>query len=173
MKPPRTNDSEQRAASGDDSVSIVVRPNRSLPVAGMVVLFVSLSALPLTIGVAFAVAGVWMVLPFAILEVGVLALLVRWLYRHIDDCELVVIGSQRVQVTRRSGTKETRHEFQRYWARVRLERGRNKRDPTRLRIGSHGNYIDIGAEINEEDRANLAAELRQALRADPRPKRRE
>lgn len=173
MKPPRTSDREQRAASGDDSISIVVRPNRSLPVAGMVVLFVSLSALPLTIGIAFAVAGVWMVLPFAMLEVAVLALLVRWLYRHIDDCELVVIGSERVQVTRRSGTKETRHEFQRYWARVRLERGRNKRDPTRLRIGSHGNYIDIGADINEEDRANLAAELRQALRADPRPKRRE
>lgn len=173
MKPPRTSDREQRAASGDDSVSIVVRPNRSLPVAGMVVLFVSLSALPLTIGIAFAVAGVWMVLPFAILEVGVLALLVRWLYRHIDDCELVVIGPERVQVTRRTGTKETRHEFQRYWARVRLERGKNRRDPTRLRIGSHGNYIDIGANINEEDRANLAAELRQALRADPRPKRRE
>ena len=173
MKPPRTNDREQRAASGGDSVSIVVRPNRSLPVAGMVAVFVALSALPLTIGIAFAIMGVWLVLPFAILEVGVLALLVHWLYRHIDDCELVVIGSERVQVTRRSGTKETRHEFQRYWARVRLERGRSRRDPTRLRIGSHGNYIDIGADINEEDRANLAAELRRALRADPRPRRRE
>ena len=101
-------------------MSFVVRPNRSLPVAGMVALFVSLSALPLTIGVAFAAMGVWMVLPFALLEVAVLAVLVRWLYRHIDDCELVVIEPERVRVTRRAGTQETRHEFQRYWARVRL-----------------------------------------------------
>lgn len=171
MKPPRTSDREH-AASGD-SVSFVVRPNRSLPVAGMVALFVGLSALPLTIGIAFAVMGVWMVLPFAILEVGVLAVLVRWLYRHIDDCELIMIGPERVQVTRRVGTNETRHDFQRYWARVRLDRGRTQRDPSRLRIGSHGRYIDIGASINEEDRATLASELRQALRAESRPKRRE
>lgn len=170
MKPPRNSDRDR--AVSDDAVSFVVRPNRSLPVAGMVALFVSLSALPLTIGIAFAVMGVWMVLPFAILEVAVLAILVRWLYRHIDDCELVVIEPERVRVTRRAGTKETRHEFQRYWARVRLERGRTARDPSRLRIGSHGRYIDIGAGINEEDRALLAEELRQALRSDPRSKRR-
>lgn len=171
MKPPRTSD-RGSAASGD-SVSFVVRPNRSLPVAGMVALFVGLSALPLAIGIAFAVMGVWMVLPFAMLEVAVLAVLIRWLYRHIDDCELIVIGPERVQVTRRAGSNETRHDFQRYWARVRLDRGRTQRDPSRLRIGSHGRYIDIGAGINEEDRATLAAELRQALRAEPRPKRRE
>ena len=172
MKPTRTSDRDTRAASGGDSVSFVVRPNRSLPVAGMVALFVGLSALPLTIGIAFAVMGVWMVLPFAILEVAVLALLVRWLYRHIDDCELVVIGPERVRVTRRVGTKESRHEFQRYWARVRLDRGQTGRDPTRLRIGSHGRYIDIGAGITEEDRASLADELRRALRLDSRPTRR-
>lgn len=159
--------------SGADSVSFVVRPNRSLPVAGMVALFVALSALPLSIGVAFAVVGIWMVLPFALLEVGALAVLVAWMYRHIDDCELIVIGPEQVRVTRRTGTKETRHEFHRYWARVRLDRGRNLREPSRLRLGSHGKYIDVGAGINEEDRASLAAELRQALRGDPRPRRRE
>lgn len=172
VKPPRTGNREMHAASEGDSVTFVVRPNRSLPVTGMVVLFVALSALPLTIGIGFAAIGVWMVLPFAVLEVVVLGVLIRWLYRHIDDCELIVIEPERVRVTRRAGTKESRHDYHRYWARVRLDRGRTSRDPSRLRIGSHGRYIDIGASINEEDRRSLAAELRQALRPGPRPKRR-
>ena len=147
------------------SASFVIRPNRSLPVSGVVLLFALLSALPLTIGIGFAFAGIWMVLPFAGLEVLLLGVLAWLLYRHIDDCELVVIEADRVRVLRRAGTRELRHDFQRFWARVNLDRAPDPRYPSRLRIGSHGRYIDIAADINEADRRQLAQELRRALQS--------
>lgn len=150
--------------------SFVLRPNRSLPVAGLLLLFALLSALPLTIGIGFAAAGVWMVLPFAALEVLLLGALTWLLYRHIDDCELIVVEADRVRIVRRVGTRESRHDFQRYWARVVLDRGRDVRGPSRLRIGSHGRYIDIASDIHETDRRGLARELRQALRPTERPR---
>lgn len=156
--------------AGGASANFIVRPNRSLPVAGLLALFALLSALPLTIGIGFALAGVWMVLPFAGLEVALLGALTWMLYRHIDDCELIVVEADRVRVLRRAGTRESRHDFPRYWARVVLDHGPGPRGPSRLRIGSHGRYVDIAADINETDRRCLARELRHALRPAERPR---
>jgi len=146
--------------TSDTSASFVIRPNRSLPAAGLVLLFAALGALPLAIGIGFALAGIWMVLAFAVVEILLLGVLAWSLYRHIDDCELIVIEADRVRLLRRAGNRESRHDFQRYWARVVLDR-----DPrsSRLRIGSHGRYVDIASEVNELDRCNLAIELRRAL----------
>lgn len=148
------------------SASFAIRPNRSLPVAGLVVLFAGLSALPVTIGIGFAVAGVWMVLAFAGLEVAILGAMIYWLYRHVDDGELIVIDTDRVRVTQRVGTREHHYEFQRHWLRVDLKPGRTPREPSRLRLGSHGRSLEIGNGITDDDRQRLAAALRQALHGE-------
>jgi uncharacterized membrane protein len=157
------NAREARDAAGA-SVSFVIRPNRSLPVSGVVALFVALSASALTIGVGFALKGAWLILPFAGIEVLIVGMLCYWLYRHIDDCELVVIEADRVRVMQRSGTRESRRDFPRYWARIRLDRSQDGRRPSRLRIGSHGQFVELAENINESDRLILAEELRNALR---------
>ena len=156
------SENEGRGWSGG-SVSFAIRPNRSLPVTGLVALFVGLSALPVAIGIGFAAAGVWMVLPFAALEVAFLGALIYWLYRHVDDGEWIVVDTDRVHVTQRIGTREHHYEFQRHWLRVDLAPGRTPREPSRLRIGSHGRSLEIGNGITGDDRQRLAAALRQAL----------
>jgi uncharacterized membrane protein len=142
----------------------MVRPNRSLPVTGIVALFASLSVMALTIGVGFSLAGAWMVLPFAGLEIAVIAALCRWLYRHLDDYERVLIGPERVQIVQRWGTKESHQDFPRYWVRVTLDRRQDERRPSRLSIGSHGKFVSLAEHINEGERLLLAQELRNALR---------
>lgn len=147
------------------SASLAIRPNRSLSVAGVTVLFVALSALALTVGIGFALAGAWMVLPFAALEVLIVGLLCRWFYRHIDDCELVVVERDRVKVVKRSGTRVSRDEFPRYWVRVISERERDKPGLTRLRLGSHGRFVTLAEGVNGADRETVARELQALLRA--------
>lgn len=157
-----------REARDSGSLSFVVRPNRSLPVVGMIALFVALSTMALTIGIGFTLAGAWMVLPFAGLEVVVVGALCLWLYRHLDDCELVVIEDDRVRVIRRVGTKESQQDFPRYWVRVTLNRSQDERSPSRLLIGSHGRFVSLAENINERDRLLLATELTSALRVRSR-----
>lgn len=143
--------------------SLVIRPNRSLPVAGIVALFAALSASALTVGVGFTLAGAWMVLPFAVLEVALVAAVCYWFYRHLDDCELVVIEPERVRLTRRRGTRVTHHEFPRPWVRVILEDS-DRQAPARLVLAACGRHVPLGDDLDAAARAAAARELRRLLR---------
>ena len=147
------------------SASLVIRPNRSLPVAGVVALFVGLSAIALAIGVGFALAGAWMILAFAVLEIAAVALLCRWLYRHLDDCEWVVIEPERVRVIKRRGNDVLQHEFVRYWTQARIDGTGAAGSEKRLRIGSHGLFVNLADDVSEADRLLVARELRSLLRS--------
>lgn len=162
MRPMRPLDASMREHGGN---RLVIRPNRSLPVAGIMTLFVAVSMLALTIGVGFALVGAWMVLPFAVLEVLIVGVLCRWFYRHADDCELVVVEPDCVRIIKRQGTALTRHEFARYWVRLRWERPGTGSGARRLLIGSHGKFVSLADDITEADRALVARELEELLRA--------
>lgn len=145
--------------------SLVIRPNRSLSVAGMVVLFAAQSFHATAIGVWFAIAGAWMVVPFALLEVLAAGLLCSWFYRHRDDCEMVTVETDRLHILKRQGTGALHYDFPRYWVRVALDRHAGSTSPTRLWVGSHGRYVALGEHINDTDRALLAEELARLLRS--------
>jgi uncharacterized membrane protein len=157
------------AAAGHETQgsSLVVRPNRSLSVAGILVLFGAFAAWTLVLGVGFALAGTSLVLPFVLLEVLLVGLLCRWIYRHLDDCELITVEGERVRVMKRRGTVVTRHEFSRPWARVRFDGAGAGRRTGGLRLGSHGIYVTLGDDVGEDERAALARELERLLRAAP------
>lgn len=144
--------------------SLVIRPNRSLSVAGVVTLFFGLSALTLTVGIGFMLAGAWLVLPFALVEVLIIGVLCGWFYRHLDDCELVVVEPDRIWVTKRRGRQSVRADFPRYWVRVIYGGDQDGPGPARLWIGSHGRFISLADDINEIDRAQVARELESLLR---------
>lgn len=150
--------------SAGSALRILIRPNRSLSTRAMCVLLAAVTALVLTIGIGFAMAGAWLVLPFAGLEIAVVGAALLYLHRHADDGELLVIDDDRVWVIRCQGGKDEQHDFQRYWAKVRLAGADGGWYPSRLLIGSHGRFVEIGAAMNEEERRALAAHLRQALR---------
>lgn len=147
------------------NTSMVIRPNRSLSVAGVTVLFVVAGTFVLTVGICFALAGAWMVLAFATVELVFIGLLCRWLYRHLDDCELVVIEPERVRIMKRRGTKVSQHDFARYWVRTRLETAGDGTTVQRLQIGSHGKFVDLAGDVNETDRLIVARELKRLLRS--------
>lgn len=142
---------------------IIVRPNRTLTLRDMTVLFAGLTVVVLTIGIGFSLAGAWPVLPFAGLEMLVVGLVLYRLARHADDHDLIVVGREHITVIRRRGGCEWRNEFQRYWTKVTLERRRSWH-PSQLKVGSHGRFVVIAADVNEEERKSLSVTLNNFLR---------
>ncbi len=117
---------DARITPGGDTgegLQVVVRPNRTLTLRGMTVLFAGLTLVVLTIGIGFTLAGAWPVLPFAGLELALVGAVLYRLFRHADDHDRVLVDRECVTVIRRRGRREWRDEFQRYWTRVTLERG--------------------------------------------------
>jgi len=141
---------------------IVVRPNRSLSVAGLVAVCLGLSLYLLALAALFWKTA-WTVVPFLFAEMIVIGAVVWLLRRHARDREALVFAGDRVRVRQRVGARESWRELSRYWARVSLEAPRVEHDRSRLYIGSHGRWVEIGACLNEDERRALARELKALL----------
>ncbi|MFQ5756844.1 MAG: DUF2244 domain-containing protein [Acidiferrobacterales bacterium] len=143
---------------------IVIRPNRSLSLRGLIWLLIAYAALLSIIGLGFLQAGAWIVLPFAGSEAIVICAVFYFLvYRHANDHEVVLIDGDTITIIKHNGTRESRDEFQNYWTRVSLQRAQNDQYPSRLMLGSCGRQVEVAAEIREEDRRALAQKLKTLL----------
>lgn len=145
-----------------EGLQVIVRPNRTLTLRGMTVLFAGLTLVVLTIGIGFTLAGAWPVLPFAGLELALAGAVLYRLFRHADDHDRILVDRERVTVIRQRGRREWRDEFQRYWTKVTLERSRGWY-PSRLKVGSHGRFVVIAAGVNEKERESLSTALNKFL----------
>lgn len=156
-------DARENAGEDDaDRCRILLRPNRSLTTRGMLALFGAFALLAVLIGAGFALAGAWLVAPFAGLEAAVVGMVLYLLYRHADDHECIDIDACRVRIVQRRGDTERCHDFERYWARARLAQGAGMRS-SRLTVGSHGRFVEVGTALDEEARRQLAHRLRRLL----------
>ena len=151
-----------QSLTGDD-LQLIVRPNRTMTLRGMTLLFAGLTVVVLTVGVGFTLAGAWPILPFAGLEIVVVGAVLHRLFRHADDHDQIIIDCDNVTVIRRRGRREWRDKFQRYWTKVTLER-RDNWYPSRLKVGSHGKFVIIAADVNEEEKETLSLALNKILR---------
>lgn len=142
---------------------ILVRPNRSLSPRGMVLFVAAFAVVSLGIGAGFALAGAWLVLPFAGLEVAIVAAAFEVMRRHAGDYELIAVQGDDVIVERRCGTATVSHRFQRYWARVVYEGATRPWESPRVRIRSHGRSVEVGAFSTDAGRDRLARSLGEAL----------
>jgi len=141
----------------------VIRPNNSLSWRATVWFFCIALALSLTIATSFAIAGAWMVFPFAGLEMAALATVLYMCARRAACCEVIKIDTESVTVTRGRHKPEEDYCFQRVWAQVEIEQARIKGYPSRLVIRSHGREVEVGSCLCEEERELLATRLIHAI----------
>ena len=147
---------------------IIARPNNSLSVEDSVKLLAALAGIALVVALGFLHIGAWLVLPFAGLEIMAFAYAFHTVYLHADDFESITIENDRVVVEKRNVKEITTTVFQRYWAQVNVRdvamiKGSNGK--CGLFISSHGNEVEFGRNfINDEQRSQLARDLRQKLR---------
>lgn len=138
------------------------RPNQSLTRPQERLIFWSLAALCFAISSVFALLGYWLILPFAGLEIGLLAWAFSALRDRESDYESLVIEGDVVVLEWRVGLRRGRREMNRHWVRVACgcsTPGRN----CRLRVSSHGRATEVGQYLSDEARLQLAATLRSRL----------
>jgi uncharacterized membrane protein len=137
------------------------RRNNSLSSSGRLLVFGFI--LTVSLGIAtgfFLILGAWPILPYAGLEMGVLYLAFRYMDRHAADYERIRIRGTSVAIEVHEGASVTHLELNRHWAKVVCEP-----DGSRLALRSHGREIQVGRHLSEEQRLEMAQDLRRELRA--------
>ena len=112
---------------------------------------------------AFAAFGAWPVLPYSVIEMGVLCRAFSRIERHANDCERVTVRGDRIVVERIRGGVRTQREFNRFWMRLEVEAD------ARDRVARHrGESLPFGEELPAHERAAIARDLRRALAGNAR-----
>ncbi|MGH8732622.1 MAG: DUF2244 domain-containing protein [Burkholderiales bacterium] len=134
--------------------SLVLKRNCSMSPKALAGVFVVLALLVLAIGAGFAVAGAWLVLPFAGLEVLLLGTAYLIYARHAADYERIEIDAGRLTVEVADGARTARYELED--AGIEVKEGR-------VVVRDAKEELEIGRHLSAEARVELAAELGQKL----------
>jgi uncharacterized membrane protein len=148
----------------EPELCVVARRNDSLGTRGRRVAFCAVAATSLTLGIAFVVAGAWLVLPWSLLEIAVLAAAFVCVERRSRDWERLTVQGDRVIVERVHGGRLDRREWNRRWLRVETPAGVDGR-AARILLRSAGEACEFGAALADDARGDVARRLRRLTAA--------
>lgn len=153
--------------SVEPELCVLSRRNNSLAARQRWTLFGGLAAVSLGLALAFVAVGAWPVLPYSVVEVGLLALAFRWIERRAGDWERLTVAGDRVIVESDLQGVRDHHEWNRPWVRVSRVAGGSFRSGA-LELQSGSETVRFGEALPEREREAVAAELRRLIAARTR-----
>jgi uncharacterized membrane protein len=144
-------------------LSIEIRPNCSLTARGARVFFASACVVPFGMGGFLALKGFWPILPFAGLEMALLAWALKVSLERRFHSQTITVTESDVSIESRERAGAERVVFPRHWAQVKLRRPAASLHPSRLTIESHGRQCELGSFLTEEERRGLALRLQRLI----------
>ena len=132
-------------------------PHCSLSVRGAQLFFISVCVPTFGVAGAATVLGYWPILPFAGAEIALLAWALKTNMARRFEHEHIEITETEVVIEQSRGTPR-RIMFPRHWSRVNIRRPNSP--PSSLVIESHGRCLEVGKFLTEEERRQLAAQLK-------------
>lgn len=141
----------------------VLKPNGSLGRLQVKLVFCGFASLFALIGGGFAAAGAWPVLPFAGLELVVLAYGLNATLRYSSQREVIRVGATVLELECGSAHPGKKTEFPRAWARVDLVPAPIRGHPARLVVCYGARRVEIGRFLVDAEKKQMARLLRRAL----------
>jgi uncharacterized membrane protein len=154
---PREPARELPFRDGNAGFSLTLKRNCSISPAGLAGVFAALALVVLAIGAGFAIAGAWLVLPFAGLEVLLLGAAYVLYARRAADYERIVLDSGRLMVEVGEAQRTLRYEMEARRVSVCLEE-------ERVLLRGAREQLELGRHLDADTRMRFAAELQKRLR---------
>ncbi|MFT7685747.1 MAG: putative membrane protein [Candidatus Azotimanducaceae bacterium] len=142
---------------------IVLRPNFSMTWRGNLYFLCGLSCLSLVIGLGFLVNGAWLVLPYSILEMLILAICLYSCVRKCYQQEIITLFTDEVIVEKGRFSAQERWAYPRFWSKFLVKTSKHPWQPKQVTLRSHGNEIELGSFLNEKDKTLLIEELKNVV----------
>lgn len=148
-----------KAQCNDHALVLLIQPNRNLTWKETRLVYLFLAFCVAAVAVYFLTLGAWLVLPFAGLELLVIGFGFYLHSCHAHQQQAVRIDANNISVVD-AGEVGTELCFPRAWVKIVQTGDPAGWYPSRLFIGAHGKYIEIGKYLIESERETLANNLR-------------
>lgn len=141
----------------------IVRRNQSLSWRGNKVFILFVGILCFGIAIGFAIQGLWLILPFAGLEILALTIGLYLCCLRNRQLEVITIDDNKLVLEKGENTPSETWEFDRAWVSLELKNSKHHGHPSKLLVRSKGKQIEIGECLTNEERQSLANSLIAAL----------
>jgi uncharacterized membrane protein len=108
--------------------------------------------------------GAWLIVPFAGLEVGCVAVAFWWIERQAKDFDAIEVLETEVAVTRCRNQRLERFSFARGWVQVDVETDEMGREKG-VRLRQSGRSVSLAEFLGGAEQRNAVRQLRSALLA--------
>ena len=142
-----------------DGLRLQLTPNRSLSWRGNVGVWLCLFALSAAIATGFSLAGAWVIVPFAGLELIALAAGVYLTARACQRQEVLSVEGDDIHLAKGRLRKQEEWTLPRRYACLKIDRPAHPFTPPRLALAYRGNEVSLGTFLNMEDTEQLIALL--------------
>lgn len=140
---------------------IVVCPNSSGQWQTTKLFLWLVSILALLIATAFALLGLWLILPFAGLEILALVSLIYWVAHQCRRQQVIHVDDNRIRVETGHHSPSFTWESELFFTRLFIDKPPYRDgQPLKLFLRSQQQQLEIGEFLNEQDKKKLIAELR-------------
>lgn len=138
-----------------DGLRLVLTPNRSLSWHGNVRIWIGLFVVSAIIATGFTLAGAWIIIPFAGLELLALACGIYVTSRACQRQEVLMIGEDDIHLEKGIKRKQAEWTLPRRYARLRIHAPHHPFAPAKLFFSHRDTQIAVGEFLNIEDTEKL------------------
>lgn len=134
-----------------DGIRLLLTPNHSLSWRGNVRIWLGLLALSTVIAGGMALAGAWVIIPFAGLELAALAAAIYLTSRACQRREVLTIDDTDIHLEKGRTQKLAQWTLPRRYARLRLNAPPHPFTPPKLELVHRDTQVSLGTFLNIED----------------------
>ncbi|MEM7400700.1 MAG: DUF2244 domain-containing protein [Pseudomonadota bacterium] len=141
----------------------IVRRNQSLSWQGNKVFILIVGVLCFAIAIGFATQGLWLILPFAGLEILALTIGLYICCLRNRQLEVITIDENKLLIEKGEKSPTETWEFDRTWVSLELQQSRYQGHPSKLIVRSKGEKTEIGKCLTDKEKQSLADSLLKTL----------
>jgi len=149
--------------SSGQGCRFILSPNCSIGWRTLVIFYAVTCTMIVSIGVFFALQGMWLVLPFSGLEMIALGGALYLTSRKVHRREVITLDQSYVRVEKGVRKVDQSWEFAMAGTRIFEESPGRYRRAQKLMLGAHGDYVEVGAFLNSREKGMLAFQLKDCI----------
>ena len=139
--------------------TIILRPNQSFTWRSSKIFLGMLMILSMAIAITFLVRGYWMILPFSLLEVSIVAACFFVILKRTQQQQVIAISQDTIRVEEGAKRPEKVVAWQRYFTKVVVEPPRYPSYSITIKLKHRDHEIELGGFLNSEEKKELVASL--------------
>lgn len=147
----------------DNTGQVILKPNRSWTWRANLALLGTLATVSLSIAIAFAAQGAWMILPFTVIELTIVGWCMYYCVRRAYQQEVLLFSSDELIVEKGARRVEQRWRFERFFTRFAIQPPSYPGHQKRVWVSSKDAELEIGEFLRDDEKDELIRTLRNMI----------